>query len=535
MKKKVVRLIQPNIVFLLLVVGFLLRAININWGAPFYFHPDERNIAALLSQDPFINFPSYLFSGTFSYGNFLTIIFQLPKIGLTAINPALDPFVLSTLIIRYASVVFATATLFIVYKAGTVFSKQAGIISLLLTVFSTGLIQNAHYGTFDTFIAFTVFIAFYFSLLLVKTNKTSYFYFAVLALVCAATAKITSVVFFPIIFLAFLYVLKREKITKKRFSLHTICAGILFLLAPLLSPYYTTPEFINLLQYERGIVTGTLPVFYTQSFRDTIPVLFQFTDIYPFLINPLVTILFPFVFAYCVFLYIRNKDNKILLTLLSFLILFIPQAILFAKWSRYMLPTLPFIYILFGIVLSHLLSQRKRIYRKAAYLFTGMLVAITMLHGISYLIVTHDSSVIRASMWVNENIPPNSSAISEHYDLGVIPFNSTFQGMALYDFYSMEDDPNSSEDIVLLANSADYILLPSQRILKSRIINPTQFPKGNIFYSSLYYETGNFEKIYETECSLLCQFLYGGNPVFQSEETTNVFDRPTVTIYRRIR
>lgn len=535
MKKKGIRFISSYLVLLVLLLGFFLRAYNINWGAPFYFHPDERNIASLLSQNPLQDFPSYIFIGTFSYGNFLTTVLQIPKLLITSISPSFDLFTLSILLVRYTSVFFATLTLFILYKAGSLFSKQAGIIALLLGTFSTGLIQNAHFGTFDTFVTFFIFLAFYFSLQLIKTFKLRHFLFAVGALILASAAKITSITFFPILFLAFLVVLKKKRVSLKKFVTTTIIGVLLFTLVPLLSPYYTTLDFRGLLEYERGVVAGTLPVFYTQSFNDTLPFIFQFTDIYPFLLNPLATILFPISLIVCCIAFIKTRDNKILLTLLSFLILFIPQAVLFAKWSRYMLPTLPFIYLFLAIALSYCATLKKHIYKKLVYTLTSVLVVFSVLHSIGYLILTKDSSVVTASLWARKHIPNTSSAISEQYDLGLIPFNNVFRGIALYDFYGMEEKPQSATEIALLTRSTDYILLPSQRILKSRIANESQFPIGNTFYSSLYFGRGGFKKVYETPCSWLCQFVYVGSPVLRSEETISVFDRPIVTIYERVK
>src|SRR5258706_11916075 len=52
---------------LLMIVGALLRFYNIDWGDPFYFHPDERNIASSISQ---LVFPIQLNPHFFAYGSF---------------------------------------------------------------------------------------------------------------------------------------------------------------------------------------------------------------------------------------------------------------------------------------------------------------------------------------------------------------------------------------------------------------------------------------------------------------------------------
>src|SRR5581483_8733791 len=59
------------IITLLLCIGIFFRIKNLNWGSPFYFHPDERNIAYLVSLTPHV---SSFFTGTFAYGNFLILV-----------------------------------------------------------------------------------------------------------------------------------------------------------------------------------------------------------------------------------------------------------------------------------------------------------------------------------------------------------------------------------------------------------------------------------------------------------------------------
>src|SRR5689334_25141501 len=70
---------KKNIFFvLLLLLGICLRFINLNWGAPIYFHPDERNIASIVRMP--LQFPDILTKGTFAYGNFLVIVGSILRV-----------------------------------------------------------------------------------------------------------------------------------------------------------------------------------------------------------------------------------------------------------------------------------------------------------------------------------------------------------------------------------------------------------------------------------------------------------------------
>jgi len=80
--------------------------------------------------------------------------------------------------------------------------------------------------------------------------------------------------------------------------------------------------------------------------------------------------------------------------------------------------------------------------------------------------------------------------------------------------------------------SGPYIILPSQRILQSRLENPTNFPKGYVFYTSLLNGQLGYHKIYETPCDIFCKITYLNDPVYWWEQTVTVFDRPTVFIFK---
>src|SRR5882757_7591233 len=72
---------------LLTLLGLFLHFFNLNWGSPWYFHPDERNIASAVSQ---LQFPDQMNPHFFAYGSLpiytifftglLTHLFALPQI-----------------------------------------------------------------------------------------------------------------------------------------------------------------------------------------------------------------------------------------------------------------------------------------------------------------------------------------------------------------------------------------------------------------------------------------------------------------------
>jgi hypothetical protein len=527
------------VVIFLISLGALLRFYNLNWGAPYYFHPDERNIADLVLKTSLAN-PESLLRGTFAYGNFPVILTLLIKPILQPVFQLLnltDSFAQAIITLRILSGISSIFMLYVIYLCGKFWSEKAGILSLFLATFSTGFIQQAHFGTYDGFVAFCAVSVFYFLLRFLKSRQIKFYYLAFLFIALGAAAKINLLILaiFPAVIL--LMHLGKKKKKALSFLLHAaLAASLMLLLTAVLSPNYLTSEFRNALMYERGLVAGDTPVFYTQSFYNTTPIHFQFLNIYPFLINPVLTILFLPSFFYLLYKGLKTKNPSLFILNSFFLLLFLPQAFLFAKWTRYMIPTLPFAYLIIAIAVFSLLQSYKQVF-SIRYLVLGITLTSCIIFSISYFITAFikTDARIEAAGYARQNFPNNSRIITEPYDLGITPFNSRSFDIEFFNFYDLESDGSSlGYELNSELERTEYLIIPSQRLLRSRLLNEKNFPKGHKFYSSLINEDLGFEKIYQTPCDVFCRITYLGDPVFYLEETSTVFDRPTVFIYKKL-
>ena len=124
----------------------------------------------------------------------------------------------------------------------------------------------------------------------------------------------------------------------------------------------------------------------------------------------------------------------------------------------------------------------------------------------------------------------------EFYVLGVTLFNLSHFAITLFNTYDLENgNPQfSTETLQDTLAASSYIILPSQRVLKTRLSNPNQFPFGHRFYSDIYFGKEKYRKLYQTSCSLFCKIAYLGDPIFRFEQTAVVFDRPTVFIFQKL-
>lgn len=523
-----------------LILGIVLRFNNLNWGAPYYFHPDERqNIAYPILESQSIMLHD---QKNFDINPFPLILIKASFEGtkLFLQNTSFGNVAVILIISRTISALFSVGISLLIFIIGTKYiSKLVGYLGFYLSMLSVGLIQYAHFGTIEILEAFLFLLVVF--LLLATLKNRSYKLLISIGFVfsLAVATKFLSFFLLPSVVIAFLIVpfFQKKKLSQKLaiftrslslFLLGFIAGTLVFFPKFLLSPQV----FEHSLQFESEVALGTLPVFYTQGFYNTIPILFQLKNIFPFFLNPLLAILVPFAIGWSLWNSFSRKDVAIFIILISFLSLFTGQAMLFVKWARYMIPSLPFLYILISYTIVAF-TQLLKLSKKATDRILLTFVVLSSFFALAYVVEVFGktNTVLEARNFAAKKIHSNSSFVAEPYDVGAVPFLEHFPDVNFFNFYELDEQKNEKE-LEMILNRSDYVLLTSQRLLRSRINNKERFPLGNRFYENLLYERG-FEKIYQTSCDLLCKLVYLNDPIFQFEETVSVFDRPTVTIFKK--
>lgn len=511
---------------------------NLNWGAPFYFHPDERNIASSISQ---LNFPTNLNPHFFAYGQLP--IYTVYSIGVAAnfINktgstPFNVPFDQAIIIGRIISALLTLALVYLIYKCALSLKNQnAAILAFIFSTTSVAFIEFSHFGTFEIWLSFFYLLTTYLLLRFMENNKSLYFVLASILFGVCLGLKLSSLAFLPVPFYVVVIAALNEKRIKSRIftfiklSLVFIFFSTAFYLITSPFNFIDQVSFLNSMKYESGVAMGNLPVFYTGEFYNQIPILFQLHKILPFLINPLLTLIFIPAIIFVTYKGIEDKNRKLGLFIISFFCLFISNSILFAKWTRYIVPSIPFLYILIAVFLTDIFKDRKIL--RYSFLFFA---AAGILFSFSFIktVRIDQSPTLSALNFAKKNIPSDSKIVSEVYDLGIVPFNSSFHNISLFNFYDL-DNGNAQRGLLPgVLKDSDYIILPSQRIYQSRVSNPDNFPNGYKFYSDLFSNKTSYIKIYQTPCDLFCKIIYMDDPVFGVEQTANVFDRPQVYIFK---
>lgn len=458
----------------LILFALLTRFVGLNWGQGNFFHPDENNMATALTKLDTNNLnPDF-----FAYGQFPLYLgfFTLKTLGVD------NNFPNSILILRIYSATFSILSLYFFYKI------YPNLIFILLLIFSPGLMQLAHFGTTESLLVLAFAINLYLAKLIIKKPVFKLFFLASLCTGIAISTKISGAIFvLPIVFSA---VISR--------SWYLMPYGILSLvLSLLLSPYnlVALSDFLSALKYETSVATGTLPVFYTAQFRDTIPYVFQLKNIFPY-----VSGLPVFLFALLSIFFLKIKNKKYLFVIFSScFIYFLYFGQLYVKWTRFMSP----LFFIFPLLATLFLVR-----------FPKWITLAILPGALFFLQYFFIDTRVKASKYLIATIPQDSSVLSESGNVANIPVLPNNLKVNNYDFY--EYNPISLAKALV---ESDYLIVPSRRVFKNYNYN---------YYKNLFNENLGFKEI--KTISPLSDFLL--NPE-NAEETWSVFDRPTIRVYQK--
>ena len=311
-------------------------------------------------------------------------------------------------------------------------------------------------------------------------------------------------------------------------------------------------DFISSLNYESEVALGKSLVFYTRQFFETKPILFQIEKIFPYALGwPI------FILGSLGFFGLSWKDKSFNLLRFAFLVYFIPSAMIYAKWSRFMAPVFPIITIFAIILISNIKDQISKISLKFKILrFTLGFALCTLIFtmivpGVAYLSIYQKPDVrFQASDWIYKNIPEGSQILFETANVVDIPIIDQrsirqladkdqksiekFYKTVSFNFYDLDISSQLQIDLQNYINEADYILIPSRRIFANH--PKEKYPILDQYYEDLYSGKLGFKKVAEfhsyPRIELLGRTLLEF-PDEEAEETWTVFDHPVIRIYKK--
>lgn len=521
-----------TILFISLLIA---RFWGLNWGSGFHFHPDENNMAWAVERLSFDNFdPDFYAYGHFPlYLSFFSRQLTSLLIGQQLVSKVSFPTAVTYL--RFWSAVFSILTVIVGYLlAKEIFKKEKyGLITVLLLIFTPGLIQMSRFGTTESLLTFVGFSLAYLAIKYYCSGNLKYLILAGLIGAAGMASKLNAVLF---LFGPLLAIIMRPK----RFKRLPLFGIMLVVLTVAFSPYYLFrfENFQGTFTYEANVARGVSPVFYTRQFINTQPFIFQFTRILPWVLG---LPMFSFLFISLVYVILtphqRTKnplknlkflDSKFYILAASFIPWFIFNSFLFAKWARFITPILPFLIliIVWGL-------------KKFRLLVTNYYLLITLfvltLPGIIFMsIYFRPDNRVRATQWLNENLPAGSTIVHEGGNIVDLPKidHQKFETINI-DFYHLDENPDQQKKLARSIIEADYFFSPSRRIFANHLRLPEEYPKTAEFYHQLFSGELGYKKIKEFHpFGPLGRFLLGSD--LNSEETWTVFDHPTLRLWKRM-
>jgi len=514
--------------FLLL---FYTRFINIGWGLPYPMHPDERNMATALQtlkcefsifNFQFSNFRECFNPHFFAYGQFPLYLGYLIVYLLKFFDGDLGfpiSFQEAAISLRIISAAASILNAIIIIKIIKVIIKKESylisFISYLLVIFSPYAIQFSHFGTTESLLMLFYSLIIYLSILMFERRTTDAVVWLALVSGLAVATKVSSMIFIIVPAVAILSILRSWDRYKNliKFGALTIIFMILF------SPHnlINFHDFISAINYESEVALGKSLVFYTRQFFNTQPILFQLEKVFPYTLGWPV-----FILGSLGFLGLSWKDRKINLLRFAFLIYFIPSAIIYAKWSRFMAPIFPIITIFAILFLLRI---------KVINVIKIIIIIFAIIPGIAYLSVYQNPDVrFQASDWIYKNIPNNSYILSETGNVVDIPLevpsykvHQVYQVIS-FNFYDLDESPLLQQELREHLEKADYIFVPSRRIFANH--PEEKYPILNKYYDDLFSGKLGFKKVAEFSSGLNNE---------QAEETWTVFDHPVIRIYKKVK
>jgi len=516
--------------------GIFLRFYNLNWDQGHFFHPDERNIAAAVSR---IHFFDQLNPKFFAYGSFPIYLYRMIGEAISEIthnNQWVYDWGKINLISRGSAAFFSSLTIILVYLiAQKIWNKKVGLIAALFTSFTVSLIQTAHYGVTESLLVFWLMLILLLSLQLLEKQRLKD-YLKIGLIIGLATATKVSAISFAIIPLMSHLVISIQN--RKRFKYLNYQGKLVSLALILLvtfvffSPYtfIDRVKFLESMNYESGVATGSLKVVYVLQFEKTFPYLYQLKNLI-WQIGPVVLLGY-LSFLFLIPMAIKKKEKK-LLTFLSFpLVYFLYVGSWHTKFIRYVVPLIPF----FIISASWLILEIKKKWKFWGTITMFLALSSSLFWSLAFFsIYTKESTRITASRWIYQNIPKGAKILTEHWDDGLpVDYSGNHP-----DWYEIEQltiyEPDNEQKMAYYTqklSQAEYIIINSRRLYGTLMYLPEKYPVTSRYYRLLFSGQLGYRKIAEfTSYPSIFGFEINDD---SSEETFQVYDHPKVIIFKKI-
>jgi YYY domain-containing protein len=300
------------------------------------------------------------------------------------------------------------------------------------------------------------------------------------------------------------------------------------------------------------LVTNNPPfeVPFTIQYAHTIPYVYQFQNIVFWCMGLPLGLA---AFAGVGFFTVRALRLRIQIESLVLLLWVVPYFLFvgrfFAKFNRYMLPITPVMTLLGAALLVWLATQAIRYVRWTGWASIAVVVAVSLGYSLAYMnIYEHSNTRVAASEWIYANIPANTHIAVEGPWDDTLPLPIGIQSPSQYpdqiqlDLYHNECDlsgactPTDVQSVISNITDAlqhsDYIIMSSERLVRSIPKLPQRFPVAIKYYNLLFQGKLNFrlEKVWQEHPQLGPIVVHD----YPADESFHVYDHPIVRVFKRV-
>lgn len=514
-------------IFILTLIGALLRFTHLNWDAGGRLHPDE---ALIINGALSIKFFSQLFPGFHDYNGLSVYLVKLTSLVVAFLSG--KQWLMQTpegitLVGRYLSAFFATLTIPVMYIIGTkLWNRHVAILGALLVTFSPLCIQLAHFYTTDTLLLFLLSMLLYFFVSYWKAPRTYFIIGLGITAGLLLATKSTGFLMLPLPIAALFF---RRNTTSSIFGhisiFLVVCMALFFITSPY--SFIDFPGFLNRTRYLSNVVSGKLQQDWTIQFRDTNGLFWIPNALYAFGISAIVGFIGILGTLVQKRMWRTHRNEFILALWATGFLLFL--SLTFLKFIRYSLPLLPFL-TLFG---AKWMWDIRNI--RVKHVLIRFVLLVQILWGTMFFhvyLVSHTS--LEAANWISRNVPGRSVILLE-YSNSILKFSgpklaaNQYQTI-LFNFYTLPDNVEKIEKLNTLLRESDYIILESPKAKNTVLRHKYLYPYTSRFYEKLISASPDF-----TNIAAFTSYPRLGPLVLNdesSEETFTVFDHPTITIYK---
>ncbi len=493
------------LIIILFIAGYF-RFVGVNWDQNQHLHPDERFLTMVATGITWpATFKDYLDTKTSSlnphnkgfdfyvYGTWPVIFVKW-----VAEQVNMGSYDGVTIVGRVVSGIIELLTVVLVFIIALLLSKKTNVGLVASGIYACMIlpIQLAHFFAVDPYLTF--FLTFSFYVLLKKSNGMLLGFVFGLAI----SAKISALLFFPIVLLGIFF--QYKKFTQKLLYCVVFCLCTLItirLFYPYLFVGFSTFNPLLLANWEQlkqfdGIHTGFPPALqWIPTIRGLFLPLHTYLWGLGIPIGTLTSICILYFFSQC----IRNKkiNSEILLAILWIGFLLSYQSIQFAKALRYVYPVYPIIAILIGII-SISLWEKIRHQKWATYsVYLCYFLILWWAWGCTN-IYRKPHTRVQTSHWIYNTIPHGSYITYEVWD-DAVPVNLDTYNSSLYRIVGLPmydpDSVNKWKAITQILEQSDYIAITSNRLWRSLYAIRNRFPITSRYYELLFSGTLGYTNV----------------------------------------